>query len=201
MFITMKENMKQRYSVFLRPWGVFYYEDHQTGKQATLKTRDKDEAFRLVAAKNENEDAPAFSLHLARVYWKAGDPTGATRTWQHVMNEIPKLKTGETHHRWLTAIKDTAFDSIRNLVVLETQAEHFLQVLEAGSVSTNIYLRRVHNFALDMNWLPWPVLPKRRWPAIKFKEKRGIIHQRAARIARLHRHADLKIALVILPAG
>jgi hypothetical protein len=119
----MKNDMKQRYSVFLRPWGVFYYEDHQTGQQATLKTRDKDEAFRLVAAKNENEDAPAFSLHLARVYWKAGDPTGATRTWQHVMDEIPKLKEGETRHRWLTAIKDTAFDSIRNMVVLETQAE------------------------------------------------------------------------------
>jgi len=77
----MKNDMKQRYSVFLRPWGVFYYEDHLTGKQATLKTRDKDEAFRLVAAKNEHQEAPAFSLHLARVYWKAGDPTGATRTW------------------------------------------------------------------------------------------------------------------------
>ena len=25
-----------------------------------------------------------------------------------------------------------------------------------------------------MNWLPWPVLPKKRWPAVKFKEKRGI---------------------------
>src|ERR1022692_4412305 len=101
----MKNDMKQRYSEFLRPWGVFYYEDHQSRKQATLKTRDKDEAFRLVAAKNENEEAPAFSLHLARVYWKAGDPTGATRTWQHVMDEIPKLKTGETQSRWLTAIK------------------------------------------------------------------------------------------------
>jgi len=170
----MKNDMKQRYSVFLRPWGVYYYEDLTTGKQGTLKTRDKHEAYRLVAAKNENEEAPAFSLHLARVYWKAGDPTGATRTWQHVMDEIPKLKEGETRHRWLTAIKDAAFDSIRNMVVLETQAEHFLKVLEVGSVSTNIYLRRVHNFALDMNWLPWPVLPKRRWPAIKFKEKRGI---------------------------
>jgi hypothetical protein len=60
-------------------------------------------------------------------------------------------------------------------VVLETQAEHFLRVLERGSVSTNIYLRRIHNFALDMNWLPWPVLPKKRWPTIKFKEKRAII--------------------------
>ena len=58
--------------------------------------------------------------------------------------------------------------------MLETQAEHFLKVLESGSVSTNIYLRRIHNFALDMNWLPWPVLPKKRWPAVKFKEKRGI---------------------------
>jgi hypothetical protein len=90
------------------------------------------------------------------------------------MDEIPKLKTGETRHRWLTAIKDKAFDSIRNMVVLETQAEHFMKVLESGSVSTNIYLRRVSNFALDMNWLPWPVLPKKRWPAFKFKEKRGI---------------------------
>jgi len=90
------------------------------------------------------------------------------------MDEIPKLKQGNTRHRWLTAIKDKALDSVRKLVVLETQAEHFLKVLEKGSVSTNIYLRRIHNFALDMNWLPWPVLPKKRWPVIKFKEKRGI---------------------------
>jgi hypothetical protein len=158
MFITMKMNMKQRYSVFLRPWGVFYCQDNTTGEQKTLKTRDKDEAHRLVAAKNEHEEAPAFSRHLARVYWKAGDPTGATRTWQHVMDEIPKLKTGDTQHRWLTAIKDKALDSIRNMVILETQPEHFMKVLEAGCVSTNVYLRRIHNFALDMNWLPWPVL-------------------------------------------
>ena len=174
MLITMRHEMKNRYRVFRRGWGTFYCEDLVTKKQTSLKTRDKDEAYRLVAAHNENEDAPAFSLHLARVYWKAGDPVAAQRTWQHVMDEIPKLKTGETHHRWLTAIKDKAFGSIRNLVVLETQAEHFLKVLENGSICTNIYLRRIHNFALDMNWLPWPVLPKKRWPAIKFKEKRGI---------------------------
>jgi len=32
----------------------------------------------------------------------------------------------------------------------------------------------LHNFCLDMNWLPWPIIPKRQWPQIKFKEKRGI---------------------------
>lgn len=57
---------------------------------------------------------------------------------------------------------------------METQAEHFLKVLEGCKVSTNYYLRRIHNFALDMNWLPWAVLPKKRWPHIKFKERRGI---------------------------
>ena len=44
----MQKNMKQRYHVFLRPWGVYYCEDLTTKKQETLKTRDKDEAYRLV---------------------------------------------------------------------------------------------------------------------------------------------------------
>jgi integrase len=35
-------------------------------------------------------------------------------------------------------------------------------------------LRRIHNFALDMNWLPRSIIPKRQWPAIQFKEKRAI---------------------------
>jgi integrase len=60
------------------------------------------------------------------------------------------------------------------LPLLETRPEHFLRVLEAGKVSTNVYLRRIHNFALDMTWLPWPVLAKKRWPAVEFKEKRAI---------------------------
>lgn len=166
--------MKERYRVFRRGWGTYYCEDLLTKKQESLHTRVRNEANRLVAAKNETEEYPAFSLHLARVYWKAGDPAGASRTWQHVMDEIPELKKGHTRVRWLTAIKDKALDPIRDLVVLETQSEEFLKVLKGGSVSTNIYLRRIHNFALDMSWLPWPVLPKKRWPVIKFKEKRGI---------------------------
>ncbi len=71
-------------------------------------------------------------------------------------------------------MKGKAFESIRNLAVLETQAEHFSKVLEVGSVSTNIYLRRTHNFAMGMGWLAWPELPKERWPAFEFKEKRAI---------------------------
>ena len=166
--------MKNRFRLFRRSWGTYYCEDLETKTQESLKTRDKAQAHRLVAALNETSVSPAFSLHLARVYWRAGDPAAASRTWQHVMDEILKQKREETRHRWETAVKDKALDRLRDRVVLETQAEHFLRALEQGTVSTNIYLRRIHNFAMDMGWLPWPVLPKKRWPAFRFKEKRGI---------------------------
>jgi hypothetical protein len=62
------------------------------------------------------------------------------RTWQHVLDEIIKLKTGPTQYRWQSAAKDKAFDLIRNRLLIETQAEHFLAVLKKGTVSTNAYL-------------------------------------------------------------
>ena len=50
----MNRIMKSRYHVFRRGWGTYYCEDLVTKKQETLRTRDKHEAYRLVAAKNEN---------------------------------------------------------------------------------------------------------------------------------------------------
>jgi hypothetical protein len=47
-------------------------------------------------------------------------------------------------------------------------------VLNAGTISTNMFLRRLHNFAIGMHWLPWPVLPRLKWPAVEHKERRAI---------------------------
>ena len=44
-------------------------------------------------------------------------------------------------------------NSIRNQVVAETKSDEFLVVLASERVSVNVYLRQLHNFALDMNWL------------------------------------------------
>ena len=184
--------MSQRYRVFRRGWGTFYCQDLTTGKQESLRTRDKTEAHRLVAARNESEQAPAFSLQLARVYWRASDPAAGNRTWQAVMDEVLRQKTGPTHERWVTAIKEPALDALRDLVVLETRPEHFLRALEHGGVSTNIYLRRIQNFAMDMNWLPWPVLPKKRWPAVRFREKRAITREEHDRIVAREPNAETR---------
>ena len=60
------------------------------------------------------------------------------------------------------------------MALIETHAEHFLGVLDKGTLSTNVHLRKLHNFCLDMNWLPWLVIPKKQWPPVHFKEKRAI---------------------------
>ena len=166
--------MKERYRLFLRRKSVYYAFDNTTKKFQSLKTKDKAEANRLLVALNEAGKQPAMNLSLARVYLKHSDPMVSKRTWQHVLDEILKLKSGPTLTRWNIAAKDKAFDLIRNRPVIETQAEHLLAVLKKGTVSTNCYLRRVHNFAVDLNWLPATVIPRRQWPAIHFKEKRGI---------------------------
>jgi hypothetical protein len=68
------------------------------------------------------------------------------------------------------------------MVIIESPAELLLKVMMAGTVSTNIYLRGLHNFCLDMNWPPWLLIPKRQWPAIRFKPNRAITWEEHCRI-------------------
>ena len=174
--------MKQRYRKFKRGWGVWYVYDNTNGNSQSLNTRSKPEAERLVHSMNEAERQPILNRQIARAYLMATDPQAITRTWGFVMAEKLKISQGKTQHRWVSAIKDKAFDLIRNMNIVETRSEHFMAVLEAGTVSTNVYLRKIHNFALDMNWLMGPVLVKRQWPKIQFGEKRAITWSEHLRI-------------------
>jgi len=179
---TMNSDMTQRYRKFKRSWGSYYAYDNLTGNSVTLKTRDRNEAELKVQAMNETERQPAISLGLARVYMNAADPKLATRTWQEVMEHIVTQKTDSTRRRWEIAIKDRALDGIRRLRVAETRAEHFYRALDGGTVSTNVYLRRLHNHALGMEWLLKSVIPRLQWPRPVFKCKRAITAKEHAAI-------------------
>jgi integrase len=166
--------MKQRYQCFRRENGIYYSLDTLTKKRNSLETTEPDEARRLVNIKNEACKQPAVNLQIARVYLQHSDPEYAKRTWRFVMDKMGELKSGNTRKRWDTAVKDRAFDTFRNLALIKTQAEHFLEALHQGTVSTNVFLRRIHNFALDMDWIPKAIIPKRQWPKIEFNAKRAI---------------------------
>ena len=163
----MRIIVHHRYRLFQRRNGIFFIEDSVTRKQNSLQTRDKVAAQRIFNARNEAHLQPAINLQIARAYLTASDPLMAKRTWQHVMEAIIGIKTGENQIRWKVVAKSRKFDSLRQRLLITTQAEHFLLVLQLGTVSTNVYLRRMHNFALDMNWLPASVIPKRQWPPVK----------------------------------
>ncbi len=165
--------MKQRFILF-RGAGLYYSEDTTTRKQISLRTKDEAEALTLLHSKNEAHRQPILNLHIARTYLAATDAEIAQRTWQAPMDEVTRTKTGPTLIRYDRAMRDTAFDIIRNLPILETHSAEFLKVLDTGSVATNVFLRQLHNFAINMNWLPWPILAKKQWPKVRFKEKRAV---------------------------
>jgi integrase len=166
--------MKQKYRLWQRAGSVYYAFDRETKKQISLGTKDKTETIRLLNAKNEAAANPLLQRQIARAYLTAADPVITKRTWRSAFQELTKTKHGENRLRWERAIKDEALTTILPLPIIETRAEHFLVVLAAGTVSTNVFLRRAHNFALDMEWLLKSVIPKRQWPKVRYKEKRAI---------------------------
>ena len=185
--------MSLRYRKFKRTWGMYYAFDTVTGNSTSLKTRVRSEADKKVNAMNETERVPSISLGLARVYLNATDPKLATRTWQEVMEHIVAKKVDETRRRWEVAIKDANFDCIRNLCVCETRPEHFDKALADGKVSTNVYLRRIHNHALGMEWLLKSVIPRLQWPKPVYKETRAITLEEHQMILKEEINAERKV--------
>ena len=171
---TVSDDMSDKFRIFCRASGVWYVEEKATKAQRSLRTRDQTEAKRLLQAKNEAHRQPAINVQIARAYLNASDPKLVSRTWQEVMDTLVRFKRDETFRRWSVAIKDKNYDCIRQVSLLETRSDHFLQVLEDGKVSTNVYLRRIHNFALAMDWLLRPVIPKANWPIVSHGVKRAI---------------------------
>ncbi len=168
--------MKTRYRLIRRGvrGGDFYCVDSMTGKRTSLRTGSEDEARQIVEAKNQAERQPVLNLQIAKAYLAGTDNGITTRTWQHAIEALTGTKQGANRERWLRVVKDRALAPLLPRVIIETRAEVLLRVLQTGTVSTNVYLRRLHNFCVDMNWLPWPLIPKRQWPVVRFKDKRAI---------------------------
>jgi len=174
--------MKLKYRLFRRSNGVYFWEDRHTHQQGSLRTKNKAEAARLLSAKNESHENPLLNREIARTYLAVTDPELVKRIWQYTLDELIKTKQDENARRWQVFARDRALAPILDLPLIETRPEHFLSVLNNGTVSTNVFLRRLHNFALGLGWLLAPVLPPRQWPKVKYQPKRGITRDEHERI-------------------
>jgi hypothetical protein len=165
--------MKKLYRLFRRR-NRYYVEHVETRQQTSLGTGNHAEAVRLWAAKNEAAQAPRLNLALARAYLGAHDQRMIERTWRDVMDEALRRSRPQSRERYERAVNQAAFDSIRDRRLIETTAEDFLLVLRVGGNSTNHFLRRLHNLALGLGWLPGFVLAPKLWPTVRSAVRRGI---------------------------
>lgn len=194
ILVVAPETMKERYRITRRGsrGNTLYCFDNKTRKRTSLKTTDLRTARQIVQAKNQAECQPVLNLQIAKAYLAGASEGYQHRTWQQALEAITAMKQGANQHRWRTVAKDRALKLLFPEVIIETPAELLLKVLRLGTVSTNIYLRRLHNFCLDMNWLPWPLIPKRQWPAIRPKPKRAITFEEHSRIVARERNPERK---------
>src|SRR5437773_7591863 len=170
----MEKNVQLKYRLYRRRNGVFYWQENDSSKQGTLRTTDRREAERLLNAMNESHREPTLNLNLARAYLAANDPKMARRTWQAVMDEMATHGIPTTQQRCARGFRSRAYDPIRNKPIVQTTAADLLAVLHANGNCVGHYLRRLHNLAVDLGWLAWPILAKRAWPKIRSQSKRAI---------------------------
>jgi hypothetical protein len=185
--------MKQKYWLCKRK-NVFFSFDSETGKRESLHTGDKEEANRILRAKNDAATQPAINISIARAYLSATDPKLVERTWAFVMQEYCSAKKESTRLRHERAIKSKAFNLIRNKRLVETTAEDFYTVLNSGGVFTNHILRCLHNLTLGMGWIFAPVIPPKLWPKVEKKFKRAVTFQEHQKIVQCENNIERRFS-------
>jgi integrase len=186
----MEKNVQLKYRLYRRRNGVFYWQENDSSKQGTLRTAERREAERLLNAMNESHREPTLNLNLARAYLAAHDPKMAQRTWQAVMDEMATHGIPSTQARCARGFRSKAYHPIRNKSLVQTTGEDLLTVIHANGNCVAHYLRRLHNLALDLGWLPWPILAKRAWPKIRSESKRAITAEEHGAVIASEKNAE-----------
>jgi integrase len=190
-------HMKTKYTLFRRD-GIYYSQDSATGQQKSLRTRDEAEALQLINARNEAHRQPVLNLHLARAYMTASDPAFVERTWQIVMAQLQARGQESSRARYASVFKSSAFDGLRNKTLLETTADDFLAVFKDGKVSIVCFLKRLHNFAVNLGWIAVPIVAPYLWPKYEPKDRRGITRDEHESILAREKQAEWKLFLELL---
>jgi hypothetical protein len=173
--------MKQRYWLFKRG-KTFYVQDSQTKEQKSLGTKDKAEALRLLEVKIQSAANPAFSRALLNACITAHDPEYLSRTWQTVMDQMVTHGKPQSKARALRAFRSNDLKLLARKKLLETTSSDFLRIVSSNKCSTQHYLRRLHNLAVGLGWLPFPILPPKLWPKPVFRQKRALTAEEHQRI-------------------
>lgn len=179
--------------VVKRPSGIFYAENRHK-ERVSLRTRNRATAEEIVRGHKAAVEKPNFAYRVALAYLGETDPDAQTRTWLDVVDAyIKRSAPGPTRNRLETAKKDKALQKILKLNVLQDrprQAGLFFEALNTGGISTNVFLRRFHNFALDMGWIASPIIPRRQWPKVRYAARKAITEEQYLQIIEREQNSE-----------
>jgi integrase len=160
----------------------FYAHSRITQQRESLHTSDRQQAEKLLAAKNDAERVPTMNLALGRVFLAARDAELPGRVWGTVMEAIIHHGRDSTRKRYERAMRDPVLCRLKNRRLIETTSIDLLAVIGEGTRSTSDYLKRLHNYALGFGWLPGPIIANKLWPKLKWNERRAITQQEHEKI-------------------
>ena len=86
---------------------------------------------------NQAERRPLLDLQIAKAFLAGVDSDFVGRTWSEVKAVFLNTTAGKKSLRPGRAIADKAYDSIRDVSLIETQLKYLLGVLETDLASTN----------------------------------------------------------------
>lgn len=184
--------MKERYKMFRRKGGKFYLRDTLTRAKESLRTADRVEASRLLAAKNQSVEQPCLNRAMAKTYLSASSPEFASRSWGDVIDRYVASGAESSRARKARVFRSRPYLALRKIRLIDTTAEDLLAVMEhrkAGN-STTHYTRRLHNYAVDLGWLLAPVMAPAIWPKVKSKKFTAILQSEHEQIVAVETRTD-----------
>ena len=146
--------MLNKYRLFQRANGVFYWQDNESAKQGSIRTKDRRSAEKLLHAKNEAHRLPILNLTMARAYLSAHDAKMSTRTWMAVMREMGTHGIASSQERCARVFCSKAFDPIRHKPLVQTTAEDRSQSFTTTEIPSPIIC--VACIIWPAIWAGWP---------------------------------------------
>lgn len=183
-----------RFAVLLRNHGVYSSHDKMTGARRSLRTRDYAKAAELVNALNQEYADKQHAEALAHIFLEKAGRTLCKMTWAEAM-EACWSREGlreNTVNGLKRVFGGKCFAALRPMLICETYAEHFREVLKNGAPSTSKFLRTLQCFAIEQGWLHAPLLPNKVLRMKKQKDTKAITWEEHQRIVASEKRPEWK---------
>jgi integrase len=114
------------------------------------------------------------------------------------MDQLQSRGKDSSRERYANVFKSSAFDGLRHKKLLETTADDFLAMFKDGKVSIVCFLKRLHNFAVNLGWIAVPIVAPYLWPKYEPKDRRGITLDEHQSVLAKEKKAEWKLYLELL---